>query len=372
MLKVGFVGWRGMVGSVLLERMIQCGDFTKITPYFFSTSNFGGTGPDVGLKVQKLLDAYDLSQLSKMDCIVTTHGSDYTSSVLPKLRQINWNGFWLDASSCLRMDKDSIIVLDPINHQQIINGLASGVKQYIGGNCTVSLMLLAIDGLLQHDLVEWVSTMTYQAVSGAGANNMRELLEQNQALSDNLDKDLHNPSKSILDIDRKVMQTLLDDAFPTTNFKAPIIGNILPWIDVGLDNGQTKEEWKSSVEANKILGFQSERILIDGLCVRVGAMRSHSQALTIKLRQNIKLEDIQRMIIEGNQWVKFIDNNKEDTLKYLSPAAVSGSLDIAVGRLRKLKFGEEFITLFTVGDQLLWGAAEPIRRTLNIMVEQHA
>lgn len=371
MLKVGFVGWRGMVGSVLMERMREENDFMAIDPYFFSTSAVGGVAPQVGKDAGVLLDAYDINKLTELDCIVTTQGSDYTHAVLDKLRQAGWGGYWLDASSSLRMTPDALIVLDPINNANIEQALAQGIKNYVGGNCTVSLMLLALDGLFKADAIEWISSMTYQAASGAGANNIRELLQQSGAVYNAVKDILDDKNTTILDIDRRVSQELRSDGFPKQYFGAPLAGSVIPWIDAGMENGQTKEEWKGSVETNKILGFEPDTIKVDGTCVRVGALRSHSQALTIKLkRKDLSLEQIAELIANANEWVKLIPNSKPETLAELTPAAISGSLTIAVGRLKRLKFGDDFISLFTVGDQLLWGAAEPIRRMLNILVQR--
>ena len=372
MLKVGFVGWRGMVGSVLMERMREENDFMAIDPYFFSTSAAGGVAPQVGKDAGTLLDAYDINKLVALDCIVTTQGSDYTHAVLDKLRQAGWNGYWLDASSSLRMTPDALIVLDPINNANIEQALAQGIKNYVGGNCTVSLMLLALDGLFKADAIEWISSMTYQAASGAGANNIRELLQQSGAVYNAVKDILDDKNTTILDIDRRVSQELRSDSFPKQYFGAPLAGSVIPWIDAGMENGQTKEEWKGSVETNKILGFAPDTIKVDGTCVRVGALRSHSQALTIKLkRKDLSLEQIAELIANANEWVKLVPNSKPETLAELTPAAISGSLTIAVGRLKRLKFGDDFISLFTVGDQLLWGAAEPIRRMLNILVKRY-
>lgn len=371
MLKVGFVGWRGMVGSVLMERMREENDFMAIDPYFFSTSAAGGVAPQVGKDAGTLLDAYDINKLVILDCIVTTQGSDYTHAVLDKLRQAGWNGYWLDASSSLRMTPDALIVLDPINNANIEQALKNGIKNYVGGNCTVSLMLLALDGLFKADAIEWISSMTYQAASGAGANNIRELLQQSGAVYNAVKDILDDKNTTILDIDRRVSQELRSDGFPKQYFGAPLAGSVIPWIDAGMENGQTKEEWKGSVETNKILGFEPDTIKVDGTCVRVGALRSHSQALTIKLkRKDLSLEQIAELIANANEWVKLVPNSKPETLAELTPAAISGSLTIAVGRLKRLKFGDDFISLFTVGDQLLWGAAEPIRRMLNILVQR--
>ena len=373
MLKVGFVGWRGMVGSVLLERMLQENDYLAIEASFFTTSNIGGKSPVVGKEVGSLRDAYAIAELANLDCIVTTQGSEYTHQVLPELRKSGWNGYWLDASSALRMNDDAIIVLDPINQKNIQSALDGGIKNYVGGNCTVSLMLLALDGLFKADAIEWISSMTYQAASGAGANNIRELLHQSGAIYNSVSHLLNDKNATILDIDRKVSETLHSADFPKQYFGAPLAGSVIPWIDAGLENGQTKEEWKGAVETNKILGLAPDTIKVDGVCVRVGALRSHSQALTIKLkRKDLSLAQIETMIKEANSWVSFVPNEKAATLANLTPAAVSGSLTIAVGRLKKLKFGDDFVSLFTVGDQLLWGAAEPIRRMLKILVERHA
>lgn len=373
MLKVGFVGWRGMVGSVLMKRMHEENDFAKIEPVFFSTSSIGGAAPNVGKDVGVLKDAYEISELNKLDCIVTAQGSDYTHEVLDKLRAAGWNGYWIDASSALRMKDDSIIILDPINRKNIDAGLDNGIKNYIGGNCTVSLMLLGLDGLFKADLVEWISSMTYQAASGAGANNIRELLQQCGTLHDVAADGLNDKNSSILDIDAKVTNALRSTEFPQQYFGAPLAGSVIPWIDSALDNGQTKEEWKGCVEANKILGYAPNTVKVDGVCVRVGVLRSHSQALTIKLkRKDLQLSEIEKIISDANEWVKFVPNNKADTLRELTPASVSGTLDIAVGRLKRLNFGDDFISIFTVGDQLLWGAAEPLRRMLNILVSKHA
>lgn len=372
MLRVGFVGWRGMVGSVLLQRMQENNDFAKIQATFFSTSNVGGVAPNVIGCSGILQDAYNLESLAKLDCIITTQGSEYTESVLPKLRTGGYTGYWLDASSCLRMNDDNIIVLDPINRDVIDSGLHTGIKNFSGGNCTVSLMLMAIGGLFKHGLIEWLTSMTYQAASGAGAANMRELLEQSGVLYNSVSDLLNNPSSNILEIDQTVTQTLNNSSFPTKNFGAPLAGNVLPWIDKLVDDDQTKEEWKGISETNKILGLVPGTIKIDGLCVRVGSMRCHSQALTIKLTdKDLKIEEIVKLLCENNKWVKYVANSKDDTLSCLTPASISGKLDIAIGRLRRLNIGKEYITLFTVGDQLLWGAAEPLRRMLNILVDYH-
>lgn len=373
MLKVGFIGWRGMVGSVLMQRMKEENDFSKIKSYFFSTSNPGGNVPaDFTPAHPTLLDAYNCNELSKLDCIVTAQGTAYTAQILPQLRSGGFTGYWIDASSCLRMNEDNIIILDPINRQVIDNGLNNGIKDYSGGNCTVSLMLMSLGGLLQNNLIEWISSMTYQAASGAGANNMRELLNQSGALYNNVSDLLADPQTNILEIDTKTSNLLRNPGLPQQYFGAPLAGNVLPWIDVLMDNGQTKEEWKGSAETNKILGLTPNTLKIDGICVRVGSMRCHSQALTIKLKdKNLPLSEIESIIKNHNQWVCYVANNKADTLAKLTPATVSGTLAVGVGRLRKLNIGDEYLTLFTVGDQLLWGAAEPLRRMVNILVDYH-
>ncbi len=367
MLKVGFVGWRGMVGAVLMERMHAEKDFKGFSPLFFSTSQIGQKGPNIGMDIPVLQDALDIQRLSEMDIIVTCQGGNYTKDIYPKLRSSGWNGYWIDAASTLRMNDDSVIVLDPVNRQVIDTALRHGIKNYIGGNCTVSLMLMAVGGLFLNGHIQWVSSMTYQAASGAGANNMRELVAQMTAIG-NASAGLTDPSAPILDLDRRVLDTLHADTFPTEHFGVPLAGNVIPWIDSPMENGQTREEWKGFAETNKILNTTTP-IPVDGICVRVGAMRCHSQALTIKLNQDIPLEEIIRMISEANPWVKVIPNTKQDTLKHLTPAAVTGKLTIPVGRIRKLKIGPQYLTVFTVGDQLLWGAAEPIRRMLKILLE---
>ncbi len=372
---VGLVGWRGMVGSVLMERMQSQGDFELIEPIFFTTSNVGGKAPQFAKNETQLLDAKDISALSKCDIIITAQGGDYTNEVFPKLRAANWNGHWIDAASSLRMKDDTVIILDPVNKSGIEKSLYAGGKNWIGGNCTVSLMLMAMGSLMNKGWIEWVSAMTYQAASGAGAQNMRELLEQMGALHSSVKDELSNPASAILDIDRKVTQTLRDSSFPKENFRnTALAGSLIPWIDVAVENGQSKEEWKGGAECNKILGLPPFRtngsVPIDGLCVRVGAMRCHSQGLTIKLKKNIPLQDIEDTIAAGNEWVKVIPNQREITEKELTPAAVTGTLSVPVGRLHKLAMGDDFLGAFTVGDQLLWGAAEPLRRMLRILLEQ--
>ena len=367
---VGFVGWRGMVGSVLMERMRDERDFDAIDPVFFTTSNVGGPGPNIGKPVPALKDANDVRELAKNEVLVSCQGGDYTKGMYPKLRAAGWDGYWIDAASALRMEKDAVIILDPVNRPVIDKALADGVKNYIGGNCTVSLMLMAIDGLLKADLVDWVSAMTYQAASGAGAQNMRELLQQMGELHLAAKSMLSDPSSAILEIDREVAGILRDEGFPTAHFGVPLAGSLLPWIDTDLGNGQSREEWKGHAESNKILGRPANReVAVDGLCVRIGAMRCHSQGLTIKLKGDLPLEEIESILAKGNAWVKVVPNKREETLKRLTPVAVTGSLDVPVGRLRKLRMGGEYLSAFTVGDQLLWGAAEPLRRMLGILLK---
>jgi aspartate-semialdehyde dehydrogenase len=367
MKNVGFIGWRGMVGSVLMERMREERDFDSIDPTFFTTSNVGGAGPNIGKPVGALKDANDVKELAKHEVLISCQGGDYTKSVYPKLRASGWGGYWIDAASALRMEKDAVIILDPVNKPVIDAAVKAGVKNFIGGNCTVSLMLMAIDGLLKADLVEWVSAMTYQAASGAGAQNMRELLQQMGEVHLAAKSYLENPASAILDIDREVAGILRDEGFPTEHFGVPLAGSLLPWIDADLGNGQSREEWKADAEANKILGRESRRIPMDGLCVRVGAMRCHSQALTIKLKRDIPVPEIEGILAKGNEWVRVVPNRRDETLKQLTPVAVTGTLDVPVGRIRKLKMGPEYISAFTVGDQLLWGAAEPLRRMLGLL-----
>jgi aspartate-semialdehyde dehydrogenase len=369
MVTVGFIGWRGMVGSVLMERMREERDFDAIDPTFYTTSNVGGPGPNIGKAVPALKDANDIKELAKHDVLVSCQGGDYTKSVHPRLRAAGWDGYWIDAASALRMEKDAVIVLDPVNRPVIDKALASGVRDYIGGNCTVSLMLMAIDGLLKNDLVEWVSAMTYQAASGAGAQNMRELLQQMGEVHLAAKSYLADPASAILDIDREVAGILRDEGFPTEHFGVPLAGSLLPWIDTDLGNGQSREEWKGDAEANKILGREARRVPVDGLCVRVGAMRCHSQALTLKLKRDIPVPEIEQILAKGNDWVRVVPNRREETLKQLTPVAVTGTLDVPVGRIRKLRMGPEFVSAFTVGDQLLWGAAEPLRRMLGILLK---
>ncbi len=368
MKRVGLVGWRGMVGSVLMQRMREENDFALIEPVFFTTSNVGGKGPDVGTTSNPLKDAKDVSALAEMDIIISCQGGDYTTEVFPKLRAHGWNGYWIDAASTLRMKDDAVIILDPVNRNVIDRALDQGVKNYIGGNCTVSLMLMGLGGLFEAGLIEWMTSMTYQAASGAGAQNMRELLQQMgeaHRVAQNL---LQDPASAILDIDREVAGILRDERFPTANFGVPLAGSLIPWIDKDLGNGQSREEWKGAAETNKILGLESSPIPVDGLCVRIGAMRCHSQALTIKLKKDVPIADIEALLAQHNDWVKVIPNQREITMKELTPTAVTGTLSVPVGRLRKMSMGNEYLSAFTVGDQLLWGAAEPLRRMLRILV----
>ncbi len=368
MLKVGFIGWRGMVGSVLMDRMREENDFNGFEALFASTSQAGQAAPDVGLETPPLQDAFDVKTLSGMDIIVTCQGSSYTKKVHAELRSGGWNGYWLDAASSLRMTDDSIIVLDPVNRDVIDKALAKGTKNFIGGNCTVSLMLMAVGGLFQEGCVEWLSSMTYQASSGAGANNMRELVKQMSVIGQAGQEIMADPSSSILSLDQHVIETMRSNAFPVEYFGIPLAGSAIPWIDSPLESGQTREEWKGFAETNKILQT-GQPIPIDGICVRIGAMRCHSQAITLKLTKDIPLNDIEAIIAGANDWVKVIANTKEDSIKHLTPAAVTGKLEVPVGRIRKMNIGPEYLTLFTVGDQLLWGAAEPIRRMLKILLE---
>jgi len=369
MLKVGFVGWRGMVGSVLMHRMREANDFAGIEPIFFTTSQVGQPGPDVGVEVPPLKDAFDLEALKALDVVVTCQGGDYTEKVYQPLRESGWKGYWLDAASTLRMSDDATIVLDPVNRHVIDAQLARGTRTFVGGNCTVSLMLMGLGGLFEADLIEWMTSMTYQAASGSGAKHMRELLNQMGSLRDAVATELADPASAILDIDRKVSAAMRGDGFPIDNFGAPLAGGLLPWIDKPMENGQSKEEWKGGVETNKILGHGDNPIPIDGLCVRIGAMRSHSQAFTIKLKKDVPIDEIEDRIARHNDWVKVIPNEKEATLRELTPAAVTGTMNVPVGRLRKLAMGGEYLTAFSVGDQLLWGAAEPLKRMLAILRE---
>ncbi len=369
MLRIGFIGWRGMVGSVLMDRMLAEKDFSGFEPLFFSTSQVGQKAPDIGIDLPPLADAYDTETLSGMDVIVTCQGGDYTKKVYGELREAGWKGYWIDAASTLRMEADSVIVLDPVNRGVIDNALNSGVKNYIGGNCTVSLMLMGLSGLFEKGLVEWISSMTYQAASGAGAKNMRELVNQMAVLGMSAGDMIKNPGSAILEIDKAVTECLRSPVCPIENFGVPLAGSLIPWIDRPVEDGQTREEWKGYAETNKILGLEEKPIPIDGICVRIGAMRSHSQALTIKLTDDVSIEEIEQIIGGANEWVEVVANTKEDTLKTLTPAAVSGTLKVPVGRIRKMKMGPTYLSAFTVGDQLLWGAAEPVRRILTILKE---
>ncbi|WIM06597.1 MAG: aspartate-semialdehyde dehydrogenase [Candidatus Nitricoxidivorans perseverans] len=368
MRKVGLVGWRGMVGSVLMQRMREENDFALVDPVFFTTSAVGGQGPAESGGAP-LLDAKGIDELRRMDIVITCQGGDYTNEVFPKLRAAGWNGHWIDAASSLRMKGDAVIILDPVNLHVIEDALAKGGRNWIGGNCTVSLMLMALGGLFKADLVEWLTSMTYQAASGAGAQNMRELLNQMGEAHRVAKSLLDDPSSAILDIDREVAGILRDDSFPTENFGVPLAGSLIPWIDKDLGNGQSREEWKGGAETNKILGLGARPIPVDGLCVRIGAMRCHSQALTVKLKKDIPLADIEAMLAAHNDWVSVVPNQRDMTMKALTPVAVTGTLAVPVGRLRKLAMGPEYLSAFTVGDQLLWGAAEPLRRILRILLD---
>ncbi|MET0681403.1 MAG: aspartate-semialdehyde dehydrogenase [Burkholderiales bacterium] len=368
-MRVGFVGWRGMVGSVLLQRMREERDFEHIDPVFFTTSNAGGQGPDVGRGTAPLRDARSIDDLKAMDVVITCQGGDYTNEVHPRLRAVGWSGYWIDAASALRMNKDAVIVLDPVNLEVIKDGLARGLKDYIGGNCTVSLMIMGLHGLFKHGVVEWMTAMTYQAASGAGAQNMRELLAQMGAAHGAAGALLADPAAAILEIDRRVADSLRSEAMPKEHFGVPLAGSLIAWIDKDLGNGQSREEWKAQAEGNKILGRAQAPIPIDGICVRIGAMRCHSQALTIKLNRDVPLAEIEGMIAAANPWVRVVPNEREASIRELSPAAVTGSLQVPVGRLRKLAMGPQYLAAFTVGDQLLWGAAEPLRRMLRILLE---
>ena len=375
MKRVGFVGWRGMVGSVLMQRMQAERDFDHIEPVFFTTSQVGGKGPAIGRDVAPLKDASAIAELKKLDVILTCQGSGYTISTYDKLRAAGWQGYWIDAAKTLRMKDDAVIVLDPVNLAVIKNALSKGVKNYIGGNCTVSCMLMGLHGLFANDLVEWMTCMTYQAASGGGAQHMRELLTQFGLVNAEVRDLLADPASAILEIDRKVKAKQNDGSLPMENFRGvPLAGNLIPWIDQDMGNGMSLEEWKGGAETNKILGrgdaFGVPAIPVDSLCVRVGAMRCHSQALTIKLKRDVPLGDLSSLIASANQWVKLVPNSREASERDLTPAAVTGGLNIAVGRLRKLAMGGQYVSAFTVGDQLLWGAAEPLRRILRILLEK--
>lgn len=368
MKKLGLVGWRGMVGSVLMQRMQEEQDLKLVEPVFFTTSQTGQAAPDFGQAATTLKDANDLAELAKMDIIITCQGGDYTKAVHQPLRDAGWQGYWIDAASSLRMKDDAVIVLDPVNRKVIDNALENGRKDFVGGNCTVSLMLIALGGLFEADLIEWVSPMTYQAASGAGAKNMRELISQMGDIFDTVKDPLADPASAILEIDQAVSDRLRSKDFPADEFGVPLAGSLIPWIDTALPSGQSREEWKAGAETNKILGIQDAPIAIDGLCVRIGAMRCHSQALTIKLKKDIPVAEIEAKLAAANDWVKVIPNEKEQTIRELTPTAVTGTLSVPIGRIRKLSMGPEYISAFTVGDQLLWGAAEPLRRMLRILL----
>ncbi|PID71568.1 MAG: aspartate-semialdehyde dehydrogenase [Desulfobulbus propionicus] len=369
MKKVGIIGWRGMVGSVLMDRMREEGDFEGYEPRFFSTSQAGQSGPEINGTTYELLDANDASLLADVDIIVSCQGGSYTGTVYPELMTKGWQGYWIDAASKLRLDEDAIIVLDPVNRAVIDKGLADGIKKYIGGNCTVSLMLMALGGLFEKGWVEWVSSQTYQAASGAGAKNMKELVQQMRIVGENAGDLLDDPKSAVLAVDQNVTNTLRSPLFPVDNFGAALAASLIPWIDVPMENGQTREEWKGVTETNKILGRTDTPIPVDGNCVRIGSMRCHSQAFTIKLNTDVPIDEVEQVLAAHNDWVYLVPNRKEETLKELTPARVTGTLDIPVGRVRKMNLGPEYVSAFSVGDQLLWGAAEPLRRMLNIVLE---
>jgi aspartate-semialdehyde dehydrogenase len=372
-MQVGIIGWRGMVGSVLVQRMREERDFDLIDPVFFSTSQAGAAGPEIGKRTTPVKNANDVAELAAMDVLISCQGGEYTADIHPKLRKAGWTGYWIDAARQLRMADDAVIILDPVNRPVIDRALDRGIKDYIGGNCTVSLMLMAMDGLFRADLIEWMTSMTYQAASGGGAKHMRELLLQMGVEHASVADLLADPNSSILDIDRAVIATQRGAEFPVKNFEGfPLAGSLLPWIDADLGNGQSREEWKAQAEGNKILGRSSQPIPIDGICVRIGSMRCHSQALTVKLRRDVPLGEIERMLATANDWVKVVPNEKQASLRDLTPTAVSGTLQVPVGRLKKLSMGGDYLQAFTVGDQLLWGAAEPLRRMLRIVLESNA
>jgi aspartate-semialdehyde dehydrogenase len=373
MKQIGIIGWRGMVGSVLLDRMREESDFDLVRPTFFSTSQVGAAAPTIGAAAAgapgaKVQDANDIAALAKLRMLISTQGGDYTEAIHPRLRAAGWQGYWIDAASALRMRNDAVIVLDPVNLPVMQAARERGVKDFIGGNCTVSLMLMAVSGLLRAGVVDWITAMTYQSASGAGAKHMRELLEQMGALHRSASSLLHNPASGILDIDRAVSAALKSPEFPLAQFGVPLAASLIPWIDKDLGTGQSREEWKAGAEANKILGTEAHPVPMEGICVRVSAMRCHSQALTIKLNQDLPLPEIERLIAGGNPWVRVVPNDRESSIRELSPAAVSGGLNIPIGRLRKLAMGGEYLSAFTVGDQLLWGEAEPLRRTMRFLL----
>ena len=367
MMKVGIIGWRGMVGSVLVQRMREERDFDLIDPVFFSTSQAGATAPEIGKTVGTVKNALDTTALAAMDVLISCQGGEYTADIHPKLRREGWKGYWIDAARQLRMSDDAVIILDPVNRPVIDRALDQGLKDFIGGNCTVSLMLMAMDGLFRTDLIEWMTSMTYQAASGGGAKHMRELVSQMGIAHASVADLLADPASSILDIDRELIATQRGRDFPVENFGFPLAGSLLAWIDADLGNGQSREEWKAQAEGNKILGRSSRQIPIDGVCVRVGSMRCHSQALTVKLRKDIPLAEIEQLLAKANDWVKVVPNEKNATLRDLTPTAVTGTLTVPVGRLKKLSMGGDYLQAFTVGDQLLWGAAEPLRRMMRII-----
>jgi aspartate-semialdehyde dehydrogenase len=369
MLRVGIVGWRGMVGSVLVQRMREERDFDHIEPVFFSTSQAGGKGPEIGKSAAAVKDATNVTELKKLPVIISCQGGDYTNELYPKLRREGWQGYWIDAASALRMNDDAVIILDPLNLDLIKASLSKGVKNYIGGNCTVSLMLMGMAGLFQRDEIEWMTSMTYQAASGQGAAAMRDLVAQMARLGDSARRLVDDPASAILDIDRTVSDSIRSRELPRENIGHPLAGSLLPWIDKDLGNGQSREEWKGQAETNKILGRNGNAIPVDGICVRVGAMRCHSQALTIKLRRPLPMDEVEGVLAEAHDWVKVVPNRKEETLAELTPAAVTGKLSVPVGRLRKLPMGDDYLAAFTVGDQLLWGAAEPLRRMVRILLD---
>ncbi|HZM36512.1 MAG TPA: aspartate-semialdehyde dehydrogenase [Burkholderiales bacterium] len=369
MLTVGIVGWRGMVGSVLVQRMCEERDFDHVEPVFFSTSQAGGRGPRVGREVEPVKDAHNIDALRPLPVIISCQGGDYTSEVYPKLREAGWRGYWIDAASALRMKDDAAIILDPVNMPRIKDAVSRGVKNFIGGNCTVSLMLMGMAGLFQRDEIEWMTSMTYQAASGAGAAAMRDLVAQMAQVGESASGLLEDPASAILDIDRAVIDALRSPSLPKSNTEHPLAGSLLPWIDKDLGNGQSREEWKAQAEANKILGRNGNAIPMDGICVRIGAMRCHSQALTVKLRRPLPLDEIEGMLADAHDWVKVVPNQRSASLAELTPAAVTGKLSVPVGRLRKLPMGEDYLAAFTVGDQLLWGAAEPLRRMVRILLD---
>src|SRR5258706_10582093 len=368
MLRVGIVGWRGMVGSVLVQRMREERDFDHVEPVFFSSSQAGGKGPAIGKSTGPVADAMDIAALKSLPVIVSCQGGDYTQEIYPKLRAAGWNGYWIDAASALRMKDDAVIILDPVNRPLIEDSLAKGGKNFIGGNCTLTLMLMGMAGLFQKNPVEWVTCMTYQAASGARAAAMRELAQQMKHLGGGAPPALDDPAVSALEIDQRVTHALRNGGLPKQEIGYPLAASLLPWIDSDLGNGQSREEWKAQVETNKILGRETNQVAFDGLCVRVGAMRCHSQALTLKLKRDLPIGEIEAILARGNKWVKVIPNKREETLKYLTPVAVTGTLEVPIGRIRKLRMGGDYISAFTVGDQLLWGAAEPLRRTLGILL----